>query len=184
MSYPEIFRECVSVGAVYDSDVGAMAYGDGSKAFETGEDRITPFSQRLHPSVSPDCYTRIFAPGAPIRSSGLPTDTTDNGESVQDGTSQATPVIAGVLVLMQELYKRRTGRMPDVADLVDWLRRSGASIFDGDDENDNVTNSNLSYRRVDALAALDLMDRQIETHRLKTMLGMAGASPANRTVAR
>ena len=173
MGYPAIIRECVSVGAVYDSDVGAMAYVDGATAYETGEDRITPFSQRLHPSVSPDCYTRIFAPGAPIRSSGLPTGTTNNGESVQDGTSQAAPVIAGVLVLMQQLYRRKTGRLPEVADLVDWLRRSGATILDGDDENDNVKNSNLTYRRVDALAALDLMSRQLETHQLKTALGMA-----------
>lgn len=172
MGYPAIVRECISVGAVYDDDVGWMSYGDGATAFTTAPDRITPFSQRLHPSVSPDCYTRIFAPGAPIRSSGLPTATSDSGESVQDGTSQATPVVAGVILLMQELHARLTSRLPEVADLADWLQRSGASIFDGDDESDNVDNSQLSYRRVDALAALTLMSRALEVRSLRTALGL------------
>ena len=179
MGYPAIIRDCVSVGAVYDEDVGSMEYSDGATAFETGQDRLTPFSQRLHPSVNPDCYTRIFAPGAPIRSSGLPTGPNNfNGESVQDGTSQATPVISGVLLLMQQLYLRKTGRMPDVADLVDWLRRSAATIFDGDDERDNVENSNLSYRRVDAFAALELVSKRLDMQRMKAALGMTLASTA------
>lgn len=172
MGYPAIVRECISVGAVYDDDVGWMSYGDGATAYTTAADRITPFSQRLHPSVSPDCYTRIFAPGAPIRSSGLPTATSDSGESVQDGTSQATPVVAGVILLMQQLHRRVTGRLPEVADLVDWLQRSGASIFDGDDESDNVDNSQLSYRRVDALAALTLLNRALEVRSLRAALGL------------
>ena len=68
-----------------DDDVGGFTYQSGAKANSTGPDRITPFSQRLHESVDAACRTDIFAPGAPIQSSGI---ANDNAESLQHGTSQ------------------------------------------------------------------------------------------------
>ena len=106
MGYPAILRETVSVGAVYDADEGPFSYNSGGIAFATAADRVTPFSQRLHPSVNPDAYTDIFAPGAPVKSAGI---SNDRGESIQHGTSQAAPVITGVILLMQEFYLRHTG---------------------------------------------------------------------------
>ena len=51
MSYPAIFRQTISVGAVYDADEGSFSYGIGATALSTAPDRITPFSQRLHASA-------------------------------------------------------------------------------------------------------------------------------------
>ncbi len=158
MSYPAILRGSVSVGAVYDAVEGGFSYGDGSEAFSTGPDRITPFSQRLHKSVNKHCRTDIFGPGAPVTSSGIEND---RGESVQHGTSQAAPVTVGVILLMQELYLRATGRLPKVDDLAAWLRLSGVSICDGDDEDDNVDNTDVKFIRIDAFGALETLRRHL-----------------------
>jgi len=154
MGYPAIYAETVSVGAVYDADIGQIAYGDGAEASSTGPGRITPFSQRLHSSLSPLSRTDIFAPGAPITSSGTSSDTSS---STQHGTSQATPVTAGVLLLMQEYHLRVKGTLPSVDQLETWLRKGAAVIKDGDDEDDNVTNTGLEFHRLDALGAMEAM---------------------------
>jgi subtilisin family serine protease len=164
MGYPGIIRECVSVGAVYDAAEGAFSYGSGAKAFSTRAGQITPFSQRLHSTVNAFARTDIFAPGAPVTSSGI---NGPHGESVQHGTSQATPVTAGLILLMQEFYNRVEGEMPEVDDLVKWLRRGGVSIFDGDDEDDNVKHTKKTFLQVDALSALDSVRRQTQKNALR-----------------
>ena len=164
MGYPGIIRECVSVGAVYDAPEGSFSYGGGAKAFSTRAGQITPFSQRLHTTVNPNTRTDIFAPGAPVTSSGI---NGPNGESVQHGTSQATPVTAGLILLMQEYYQRAEGELPEVDDLVKWLRRGGVSIFDGDDEDDNVKHTKKTYLQADALSALDAVRRQVQKNALR-----------------
>ena len=158
MAFPGILSECVSVGAVYDSFDGPFSYRGGARTSASGPDRITPFSQRLHETVSSTCRTDIFAPGAPVTSSGI---TGPNGESVQHGTSQATPVTTGVILLMQEFHLRETGRMPTVSRLVNWLRRSGITINDGDDELDNVKNTGLNFIRLTAVGALEAIRRDL-----------------------
>ncbi|MEZ5936489.1 MAG: S8 family serine peptidase [Alphaproteobacteria bacterium] len=165
MAFPGILRHAVSVGAVYDEFEGPFTYRSGAHTDASGPDRITPFSQRLHPSVSEICRTDIFAPGAPIRSSGIDGP---NGESVQSGTSQAAPVVAGILMLMQEFHLRETARMPSVDQLVEWLRRGGAVINDGDDEVDNVTNTKLDFIRLNAIGALDAIRRDLQKQLLIT----------------
>lgn len=167
MSYPAIIRECVSVGAVYDADVGSFQYGGGAIAHSTRAGQITPFSQRLHPSVNRYSYTDIFAPGAPITSSGI---LSEHGESVQHGTSQATPVTVGLILLLQEFYCRVKGEMPSVYQVVSWLRRGGVTIRDGDDEDDNVLHTNQNFIRGDALSALDAVRREL----YREMLNKAG----------
>ncbi len=164
MAYPGIIRECISIGAVYDAEEGGFSYSSGAKANSSRAGQITPFSQRLHPSKRSKTYTDIFAPGAPITSSGI---RGPRGESTQHGTSQATPVIAGLVLLMQEFYLRLTGELPEVEDLVVWLRRGGVEIFDGDDENDNVEHTNLRYVRADALSALDTVRRALQKRMLE-----------------
>lgn len=167
MGFPAIIRECVSVGAVYDAVEGGFRYGSGATAFSSKPGQITPFSQRLHESVSAETYTDIFAPGAPVTSSGI---NGPHGESVQHGTSQATPVTAGLILLMQEFYWRATGELPTVDDLVLWLRRGGVPIHDGDDEDDNVEHTSLNFLRADALSALDAVRRHLQKQRLEDML--------------
>ena len=159
MGFPAILRESVSVGAVYDDDVGGFNYNSGAQTFTSSEGQITSFSQRLHPSVAPNHYTNIFAPGAPATSSGI---LTDRGESTQHGTSQATPVTVGVILLMQEYYLRETGKFPTVEQLTQWLHAGGVPIYDGDDENDNVSPTNLEYVRIDALSSLNTVRRHLQ----------------------
>ncbi|MFD6451269.1 S8 family peptidase [Nocardia sp. NPDC055165] len=151
MSYPAIFRQTISVGAVYDADEGSFSYGSGATALSTAPDRITPFSQRLHSSVGGACATDIFAPGAPTTSSGI---RNDSGESIQHGTSQATPVVAGIVLLIQQFHLRVAGTMPSVADVRTWLLAGAVPIVDGDDENDNVVHTGQTFSRISAFGAL------------------------------
>lgn len=170
MGYPSILRDCVSVGAVYDAFEGPFSYSSGAEAFLSAPDHITPFSQRLHSEHSEICFTDIFAPGAPVRSAGI---NGPHGESVQHGTSQATPVIAGVILLMQQFHLRETGRLPEVDQLVDWMRRSAVRIFDGDDEAGNVQPTGKEYLRVTAVGALDAIRRDLEKDLLMTGVPLA-----------
>ena len=158
MSFPAILRNCISVGAVYDAFEGPFSYNSGAVAHISAPDHITPFSQRLHADLSPHCSTDIFAPGAPVRSAGI---NGPNGESIQHGTSQATPVIAGLVLLMQEFHLRETATLPEVDQLVTWMQRGAVEIFDGDDENNNVTATNKTYLRANAVGALDAMRKDL-----------------------
>ena len=131
----------ISVGAVYDSNIGSVSYGDGSTAFTTGPDRITPFSQR-------DQYLLdIMAPGAPITGANQ-----SGGIVTYHGTSQAAPHIAGIAALAQELAVQTLGRRLTLDEFEKLLRDSATTINDGDNENDNVANTGLNFPRVDVLA--------------------------------
>jgi len=163
MSFPSIIRECISVGAVYDNVEGSFSYQSGATVYSTAPDRITPFSQRLHPTTHSACFTDVFAPGAPVTSSGI---NGSHGESVQHGTSQATPVTCGVILLAQDLYTGITGELPEVDELIGWIRTSGKTIHDGDDESDNVINTNKDYIRVDAVELLAHIRRSVEVKEL------------------
>ena len=157
MGFPAIIREGISVGAVYDSNVGKQAYGSGAIANATGPDHISPFTQRLHPCVNPHTCTDIFAPGAPMTSTGI---LTDQGEATMSGTSQATPTVTGVILLMQELFQRQRGTLPTVEQLTRWLRNGGVRIVDGDDENSNVKPTGCDFPRMDALNSLRLASQE------------------------
>jgi subtilisin family serine protease len=165
MGYPAISRDCISVGAVYDANVGAFTYQSGAHASATAADHITPFSQRLHESTNSNTRTDIFAPGAPITSSGIASDV---GESVDHGTSQATPVTSGIILLMQEFYLRTTGQLPSVETLVTCLRNGAVVINDGDNETDNVPHTGKNFLRIDAMSALDAVRRSLQVNLLST----------------
>jgi hypothetical protein len=162
MSYPGIFRETVSVGAVYDANIGGFGYASGAIAFTTGPKRITPFSQRLHSSTNPNTRTDVFAPGAAITAAG---NLTDTGSSTFHGTSQATPVVAGLCVLLQQHALKRTGQLPTVAQLEKWLAATtpatANTIFDGDDEDDNVTNTLKNYIMADAIEMINSANKDL-----------------------
>jgi subtilisin family serine protease len=163
MGYPAIIRQTVSVGAVYDAEEGGFQYASGAQAFSTRAGQITPFSQRLHPTVNRTTRTEIFAPGAPVTSSGI---NGPHGESIQHGTSQATPVTVGIILLLQEFYQRHAGELPSIDQLTNWLRRGGVPIRDGDDEDDNVQHTNLTFLRLDAVRALNAAYRELVRMRL------------------
>lgn len=151
MAFPAIIGECISVGAVYDADVGARSYRSGAKANSTAADQITPFTQRLSIENNGKYYTTIFAPGASATSAGIGSST---ATSVQDGTSQAAPTVAGVILLLQEFIKRQSGELPKVAFIKNCLRSSSHFVKDADLGVDNVKNTGRTFPRLDALDAL------------------------------
>lgn len=159
MSTPAIYREVISVGAVYDATMGPRSYASGVTAFSTHPDQITPFSQRLSKEASPDCYTDVFSAGGAATSAGA---ANDDATSIQDGTSQAAPTVAGVVLLMQQHYLRLKGSLPPVAVLQEVLRATSTWVVDGDDEDDNVANTQRRFPRANAFESLVALDRAIK----------------------
>ena len=78
------------------------------------------------------------------------------------GTSQASPHIAGMAVLAQQLAQQELNRQLTPDEFRDLLQETGTDIFDGDEngngivdgdeEDDNVANTGLTFQRADMLA--------------------------------
>lgn len=144
LGYPAISGFTVSVGAVYDANLGSVTWSSGARDYTTAADRITSFTQR---SSGLD----ILAPGAMITSTGR-----NNTFVTMAGTSMATPVVAGAAaILHQALDARGLGAAAFQSYIVTLMKMTGASVVDGDDENDNVTNTGLTFKRLDLYAALN-----------------------------
>ena len=144
VAYPAAEQRALSVGATWDSNGGQTNWSSGATDFSRAPDRIVSFSQR-HSTLSD-----IFAPGAFITSAGL------NGGTVSyGGTSQAAPHVTGAVTLLQQISDSVTGDRLGFDELVDLLQDTGVSIVDGDDEDDNVTNTGLTFERLDLLAAAE-----------------------------
>jgi Ca2+-binding RTX toxin-like protein len=159
VDYPGSDPYSWAVGAVYDSDVGGRSYSSGAIDYTSGADRLTAFSQRS------TTQTDIFAPGAIITNAG------PNGTTVgYSGTSQATPHIAGIVALMQDLSLEISGQKIAVDTLRTLMRNSAVSIYDG------VTNTNQNYLRVDVdgFAAQVVQYWQTATSGNDTLYGWRG----------
>ncbi len=141
VGYPAADPNSLAIGAVYDANIGGVGYTSGAIAYSTAADRVAPFSQR-HTSL-----LDVMAPGAAITGAG-PT----GGTTTMHGTSQASPHIAGIVALMQQLADQELGRRLTVSEVQSLLVSTAVSVYDGDDEDDNVANTNVSYPRVDMLA--------------------------------
>ncbi|MCI0642744.1 MAG: S8 family serine peptidase [Gemmataceae bacterium] len=143
LGYPAISPSTVGVGAVWTGNFGAMSWISGARDHSTAADRIASFSQR---STQLD----IFAPGALISSTWL-----HNGYRNMAGTSMATPVIAGAAALLhQALDANGQAGKANQEHILGLMKSTGDIVVDGDDENDNVTNTGLSFKRLDLMAAL------------------------------
>lgn len=148
LGYPSISPYTVSVGAVWDGNFGSVTWGSGAKDYTTAPDRITSFTQR---SASLD----IMAPGALITSTYL-----NNGYQSMAGTSMATPVVAGAAALIhQALDANGRGSQANQDTILSIMQSTGVTIGDGDDENDNVTNTGLAFKRLDVFASLQSIAR-------------------------
>jgi subtilisin family serine protease len=173
MGFPAIFREAISVGAVYDVSEGGFRYMSGAEAFSSAPDQITPFSQRLADDPGRPTRTTVFSPGAPVTSAGI---ANDRAESIQSGTSQATPVVSGVILLLQQLHLRTLGKLPSVDLIIDCLRNSGVQLVDDDRGADNVKHTGATFLRVDAFGALAAMKRALQKQLLNNAMAPAAAS--------
>ena len=143
LAFPAIDSLVVSVGAVYDANVGSVSWSSGASDYATGADRVTSFTQR-GPRLS------ILAPGAMITGIGR-----NNSTISMAGTSMASPVIAASAVLVhQALDAVGQGAAANQDNILTILQSTGVSVVDGDDENDNVVNTGLTFKRVNLLAAI------------------------------
>jgi subtilisin family serine protease len=141
--------DVVSVGAVWDSDAGPAYFAGGSADYTTGADRITSFTQRA-------TGLDLLAPGGDILGLRL-----GSGLVLRSGTSMAAPMVASAGVLLREAADR-AGVSLSTGEILEWLQMTGESIFDGDDENDNVLNTNRSYRRLDIGAAVEGLNGSLD----------------------
>jgi len=135
VSYPSSDPYSLSVGAVWAAD---GSWGTS----QTGvTDAIAFFSQR------DDTESDIFAPGVNIVSSKL------DGTYVQmSGTSMASPEIAGMVALAQQLAEQELGRRLSFDEIRSLLKSTGDAIVDGDNENGVVPNTGLTFYRADMLS--------------------------------
>jgi len=131
MNAPACVAGAISVGAVYDADVGPFNFpGLSCSESSTAPDMVTCFSNS-------NATTDLFAPGAPILASGL-----DAQLSIYAGTSQASPAAAACAAIILQADPSLT---PDALESV--LEATGVPVTD-------PTNG-LTFPRVDCLEALN-----------------------------
>ena len=107
VAFPACTPGAVTVGAVYDSDIGSLNAG-GCRDDSTEADQVTCFSQRAS-------FLTVLAPGARIRAA----------EVSFVGTSQATPHVAGGVAVLVDSRPESTVSMVESA-----IRSSGPLVFD------------------------------------------------------
>ncbi|MCA3585183.1 MAG: S8 family serine peptidase [Methylocystis sp.] len=139
VSYPAADPNVIAVGAVWATESSNFSAA-GAIDFTTAPDRIAALSQRHAGLVD------VFAPGMQIVSAGI-----GGGTSVLSGTSQAAGFTTGVAALAQQIALDKLGRPLKVQEFIDLLSSTSRATLDGDDENDNVTNTSKSYPLLDTL---------------------------------
>jgi ELWxxDGT repeat protein len=141
VAYPAADPNTIAVGAVWAGNFGGtQSFSSGAKDYATDIDRIASFSQRDTNLLD------VFAPGVFISGANA-----NGGTQSLGGTSQATPFVAGIAVLAQQIALEKLGRKLTVAEFRQLLDSTSTIIKDGDDENDNVVNTGASYPRIDLL---------------------------------
>jgi hypothetical protein len=107
ISSPSCVPAAVSVGAVYDANLGGLSWSNCTDS-TTAADKVTCFSNS-------DDTVELLAPGALITAAG----------STMGGTSQATPHVAGAIAVLRAAF-------PDdsVSETVTRLSTTGTTITD------------------------------------------------------
>jgi subtilisin family serine protease len=141
VAYPAADPNVIGVGAVWTDDLGGpWRWSSGAIDLTTGPDRIASFSQR------DPFMTEVFAPGARLTGANQL-----GGTATIQGTSQAAAYLSGTAILAQQFAEKDLGRRLTPEEFVDLVTATGKRILDGDDEDDNVTNTGDAFARVDVL---------------------------------
>ncbi len=131
ISSPACLTNSVAVGAVDSADV------------------VASFSQNWGNYL-------LLAPGVQINST-----TKNNGSTLLDGTSMATPHVAGLAALMQDFAQHGNGTLASVSYLRTLLNRSGVAVTDV-----RSGAGNTVHYRIDALAALQAFQADVRPRNL------------------
>jgi len=153
LQYPAAEASAIAVGNTWDSlkttqTVWPDENGNPTAIdFTADVDRISGSSQRHVTMLD------VLAPGVLINGAQ-----NGGGMTQLGGTSMSAPHVAGTAVLARQLWDlhRKTPSTPFLAeDFRSLLRTTGPLLLDGDDEDDNVTNSNESWHRLDVAGLMD-----------------------------
>jgi hypothetical protein len=131
MIAPACIAKAVSVGAVWDDDVGSRT-NFGCTDATTQADQVTCWSNA-------STTTDVFAPGG-----RLTTSAKGGGVATGSGTSYATPVVAGCGILLRDARP-----FASVAAIAHALTESPVTVVD--------TSSGRSYPRLDCVTARDFL---------------------------
>jgi type VI secretion system secreted protein VgrG len=112
-------------------------------------DKLASDAQRLGTAQGGASAVKIAAPGVGITGLGA-----NNSTSAQDGTSFATPLVTGSIVLLQEMYEKAFNTLPTVAQLQQWLQQGAVPVHD------SVTGVNVG--RLDVLNSAQILEQQIQ----------------------
>jgi subtilisin family serine protease len=129
MGDPACVRSVVSVGAVYDANLGEQSHGDTCEDAATAADQVTCFTDA-------DGTLDLVAPGAAITAAKR-----GGGVDAFVGTSAAAPHASGVAALMLEA---KPALVPDQIEAT--LKSTGVPV--------NDSRRGVVFPRVDALAAV------------------------------
>ena len=88
-------------------------------------DHLLPDAQRLGSAIGMGTMTDVAAPGK-----GFLAPSGDSGYSTVEGTSFATPLVTGAVVLLQQIYQGRFGTLPTVAQVTQWIEQGSDPIYD------------------------------------------------------
>ena len=169
IAYPAADPNVVPVGAVWTTDRGPTIWRSGATDYASGTDRIVSFSQR-------DLAGRtVFAPGAYVSTIG-----TDGRVVMLSGTSAAAPQVAGAIAIAQQLALAQFGRVLTPTQIRTLIALSGTKIVDGDDEQDNVSNTGQSYTRLDLLALAEAV-QSYSASTAPTQIDAIGVAPIPQT---
>lgn len=124
--------------AAYDTVIGVMAFGQNEKLCNFSNYDTT------------GNYYEVAAPGDKIL--GLPMNENFTGVTAVSGTSQATPIVAGLAALYFSLYPDHT---PD-----EFKAALLNSCTDTVGENSAVTNQGYTFKKVDAVKLLNYYDEE------------------------
>jgi len=167
----------LTVGAVWKDGTVSQAYWPEGDTYDytTGAGRLTSFSQRPGDSID----NGIFAPGAlmlsAIPNNGVDPTRGDDLTAELAGTSQAAPVVSGVVALMQDAAFRTGGRYLTPLEVREILFQTATVINDGDNEDDGFArdpltlqynldnNTHANYRMINANSAVAMVRSMFDT---------------------